>query len=257
MSGRENRARLLDLGEVSALRSQSLFHAVAAVMQPQDDPALILLRPGAALVTIGRDYAEDTLGGALITAEGLPVFRSLAPGELAFHDSGQLSFYLLVGAGRIDEFGLGSPPANSVEAVARAPISACRALGFEAQASPPNKIVVAGRAIGTVELVRVDEVSLLRGRLWLEVDGDRLGRIEEQFTTDSTTSFSQHLAPGKGFPEVADALVAAIEKEHQLDLIPSMPTPAELDALLDWDTRLAGSGLRTGFSSSETDRIPA
>jgi len=34
------RARLLDLGETSAVRSQSVYHAITATLGPEDDPAL-------------------------------------------------------------------------------------------------------------------------------------------------------------------------------------------------------------------------
>ncbi len=48
------RTRLLDLGDVGAVRSQSIYHAVTAAMHPDDDPALILLRPASPCVSVAR-----------------------------------------------------------------------------------------------------------------------------------------------------------------------------------------------------------
>ena len=40
-------------------------------------------------------------------------------------------------------------------------------------------------------------------------------------------------------PEIPGVLVSEIESECGLELIPSMPTPEELQALYDWDRRLS------------------
>ncbi len=47
------KVRLLDMGMVSPLRSQSIYHGITATMTPGADPAILLCRPKSTYVSIG------------------------------------------------------------------------------------------------------------------------------------------------------------------------------------------------------------
>ena len=50
--------RLLDMGVVRPLRSQSIYHGIAAAMTPGSDPALILCRSSKSFLSLGRSGAQ-------------------------------------------------------------------------------------------------------------------------------------------------------------------------------------------------------
>lgn len=87
--------------------------------------------------------------------------------------------------------------------------------------------------------------------LVLSVVGARL-RLDLVLPRDSELRDLPHLArfersaigealcfAGSATPDRAEAVVSALESECGLELIPSLPTPEELQALYDWDRRLS------------------
>ncbi len=258
MKGTKIHARLLDLGDVSPLRSQSTWYAVATAMGAEDDPVVLLLRPSSALVTLGDDSSEDLIDGTYCQQQGLPIFRRPTVGGASFLDPGQLCCYILVPKGRADELGLSTDRTSGFENLARVTISACQALGVEASMAPEGRIEAGGLGIGTIELTTLGETVCLGARLWLDVDRERLAQIEgEPPVAESPTNLVQLLSPGTGFPEVAEALMSALEAELGFELIPSMPAPPELDALLEWDDRLAVGARQLAGRTTDPQRISA
>ena len=53
--------RVLDMGIVSALRSQCLWHGIASGMRPGDPPALSFCRPATPYVSIGFHRAIEEI----------------------------------------------------------------------------------------------------------------------------------------------------------------------------------------------------
>ncbi len=75
------RARLLDLGEVGPVRSQSAYHAVLGGIGRDDDAVLLIVRPSAPLVSIGELESEGLT--AIESHYSLDLFPSLpTPAEL-------------------------------------------------------------------------------------------------------------------------------------------------------------------------------
>jgi len=87
--------RLLDLGMVSAARSQAVYHGLAEAMT--DDTTLVLLTPETPYFCVG--YHQD-LDAALDTAHcrkvGFPIIRRQLGGGAVYLDSNQLFYQLIV-----------------------------------------------------------------------------------------------------------------------------------------------------------------
>jgi lipoate-protein ligase A len=68
--------RLLDLGDVAPLRSQTVYHAIAYAMTEQSPDTIILVSPTQPYVCVGyHQDLEKEVDLAYCQAHGLPVVR--------------------------------------------------------------------------------------------------------------------------------------------------------------------------------------
>lgn len=236
------RARLLDLGDVSAVRSQSVYHAVTAAMGPEDDPALILARPASAVVSVG------SFKGAMpdldfCWARRLPVVWRHDGGETNVVDGNRLCFQLAMPRVRGFELGLPRDLVGRFKRLAQTSIDAYRRLGIETVLLPVNRLAVDGRTIGRIELSEIGHGICAAAAMVFEFDFELLAGVLRTTAAEienSTTSIRRQLAeaPGSGLPgleAIAEAVVAASESCFGLELIPSLPTPEEMEGIYEWD----------------------
>ncbi|MCP4202013.1 MAG: hypothetical protein GY769_08775 [bacterium] len=251
------RARLLDMGEVSAVRSQSIYHAIAAAMGQDDSPVGVLLRPASSLVSIGvdRDPADEVdLESCL--EDRIPVLCRRLGGGAEFVGPNRLLFDFLMPRRRIDEL---QPPTPEPLA------ETCRALGLPSTLGLSGEILTGEpggplRQVGRSQSGPLGESMCLAASLALdpeppEHDSVLIGR---RVTADDHTvsSLAAELAGRPDFSTVAEALVEAVEDTYEVELVPSMPTPAEMDAIYDWDERLAlDLELAAGATSRRADQL--
>ena len=81
--------RLLNLGEVSPIRSQAIYHGVAYAMGPDDPDTITLMRPSAPYVCIGHHQDAATEVDLEYCAEaGLAVYRREVGGGAVYLDGG-------------------------------------------------------------------------------------------------------------------------------------------------------------------------
>lgn len=72
----KKKIRLIDLGEVSAIRSQACYHAVGYAFRPETPDTIILVSPENPYVCIGfHQEAEREVDLEYCRAVGLPVYR--------------------------------------------------------------------------------------------------------------------------------------------------------------------------------------
>ncbi len=234
------RARLLDMGEVSAVRSQSIYHAIAATMGPQDSPVAVVIRPASRLVSIGIDRDPATeIDLGLCLEKRIPVLRRLlgGPAEL-IAENRLLSSFLIPEDG-----------AASLRKTTPAPLTdACRTLGLEPrlgssgellvgdEADPPRQ--VGTRQTGTLEGSWCMVASLARDPEPLERASVLLLHRGTEAGGYPLSSLAEELEDRPDFATVAERLVEAIEDSFEVELVPSMPTPDEMDAIYEWDERL-------------------
>lgn len=83
--------RLLDLGDVPAVRSQSVYHAVAYAMRAETPDTLILVSPRAPYVCIGlHQDPEKEVDLEFCRSRGLDVIRREVGGGAVYLDNDQL-----------------------------------------------------------------------------------------------------------------------------------------------------------------------
>jgi lipoate-protein ligase A len=231
------RARLLDLGDVSAVRSQSVYHAVTAAMGPEDAPALILVRPASAGVSVG------SFKGAMpdldfCRARRLPVAWRHDGGETNVVDGNRLCFQLAMPRERAFELGLPRDLVGRFKRLAQTSIDAYRRLGIAAVLLPVNRLAVDGRTIGRIELTEIGQGICAAAAMVFEFDFELLAgvlRTTAAAIENSTTSIRRQLAEPPGLEAIAEAVVAASESCFGLELIPSLPTPEEMEGIYEWD----------------------
>lgn len=152
--------RVIDFGRVSALRSQTLWHAIAAGVSAGAPATLSFLRPSQPYVCIGyhRRLAEVDLDEC--GRRGLPVLRRMVGGGPVYLDDGQLFFQITV------------PPAavSPVRTVALRQlllpvVEAFRRVGVDASLDEAGEIVVGDRKVCGHGAGQIDDAVVVVGNL--------------------------------------------------------------------------------------------
>ncbi|MFQ5892623.1 MAG: biotin/lipoate A/B protein ligase family protein, partial [Candidatus Methanofastidiosia archaeon] len=138
------KARLCDLGLVSALESQTIYHAVSKAFKKDSYPTLILMRPQIPYVCIGyHQELEREVDLEFCRLNEIPVFRREIGGGAVLLDQNQLFFHLIC-----SEEEISGEIEKRFEKFAGPAIKTYRAFGIEAEFKPINDIQVRGRKIG-------------------------------------------------------------------------------------------------------------
>ena len=86
-----NKIRLLDLGSVPAVRSQTVYHAVAYGMAETKQDTIILVSPSQPYVCIGyHQDLDQEVDLAYCQRHHLPVYRREVGGGAVYLDDGQI-----------------------------------------------------------------------------------------------------------------------------------------------------------------------
>jgi lipoate-protein ligase A len=165
--------RLLDLGSIAPLRSQTIFHAVGYAMQEGSPDTIMLVSPDAPYVSIGRHQDVDREVDLETCARlGFPVIRREIGGGAVYLDGNQLFTQWMFDAARL--------PAT-VEArfalYCDTLVQTYRSLGIAAEYRPVNDIQVAGRKIGGTGAARMDRAEVVVGSLMFDFDVDTMAQV--------------------------------------------------------------------------------
>jgi lipoate---protein ligase len=165
--------RLVDCGAVPALRSQTVFHAVAYAMTPQTPDTILLVAPSQPYVSLGfHQDAEKEVDLERCEALGLPVIRREVGGGAVYLDGNQLFCQWIFQQGRLpatleERFALYIGPL----------VETYRAFGIEAEHRPINDIHVAGRKIGGTGAALIGEADVVVGSLMFDFDIELMTRV--------------------------------------------------------------------------------
>jgi lipoate---protein ligase len=165
--------RLLDLGSVSPIRSQTIYHAVGYALGPDGPDTIMLVSPDAPYVSVGRHQdAGREVDLDYCAAHGYPVVRREVGGGAVYLDGNQLFTQWIFQASHL--------PAT-VEARFRLYIETLvrtyRALGIPAEHRPINDVHVAGRKIGGTGAARMDRAEVVVGSLMFDFDTATMARV--------------------------------------------------------------------------------
>ncbi|MHB1161985.1 MAG: lipoate--protein ligase family protein [Chloroflexota bacterium] len=165
--------RLLDLGLVPSVRSQTIYHALAHAMAPDTPDTLVLVSPIDPYVCIGfHQDLEKEVDLANCRAQRLPVYRREVGGGAVYLDRGQIFTQWVFHRGHL--------PASAerrFELHSRPLVETYRELGIPAYHRPLNDIHVAGRKIGGTGAASAGEAEVVVGSLMLDFNTEAMARV--------------------------------------------------------------------------------
>jgi lipoate-protein ligase A len=258
MTAADTPIRLLDLGTVAPLRSQTIFHAVGYAMTEGSPDTILLVSPDAPYVSIGRHQDVDREVDRAVCAElGFPVIRREVGGGAVYLDGNQLFTQWIFAAEHL--------PATVEERFTlycNTLVEAYRALGVEAAYRPVNDIHVNGRKIGGTGAARMDRAEVVVGSLMFDFDVLTMSRVlkvpSEKFRDKVFQTMSEYMTTLRrelGTPPprsvVVDAYVAACAAALGRAIEPGTLRGDEIELAERLDQRFAsqewleeGGGLR-------------
>ncbi|RMH66252.1 MAG: lipoate--protein ligase family protein [Calditrichaeota bacterium] len=253
------------MGMVSVLRSQSIYHGITQCMKANSDPAISIMRPEATYVSTGyfQEVARE-VDLEYCLENKIPVIRRHVGGGAVLLDANQLFFHVMLPAARAREFGLPLSLEERFETLARPVVLAYHKLGVNASFRPINDIHVNGKKIGGTGVGEIDEGIVFAGSMMFDFDTALMARVlrlpDEKMRDKVRAGMDTYMSTMKKeleslpkLEEVAEALLSSFEEIFGITLIPSMPTPDEMDAIYEWDNRLKSDSWMNEIRLKEKD----
>lgn len=165
--------RLVDVGLVSPLRSQTLFHAVAYAMEADSPDTIMLISSERPYVSIGyHQEADREVDLEYCREHGLPVLRREVGGGAVYLDSGQVFTQWL-----FQRRHLPADVGERFRLYATPLVETYRALGVNASFRPVNDVHVAGRKIGGTGAAVIGEAAVMAGSLMFDFNFELMARV--------------------------------------------------------------------------------
>ncbi len=165
--------RILDMGLVSPLRSQAIYHGVAYAMKPETPDTIILVSPTDPYVCIGyHQELEKEVDVDFCREHSLPIYRREVGGGAVYLDKGQVFTQWIFHARRLpasldDRFALYIKPL----------VDTYQSLGVPANHRPVNDIHVQGKKIGGTGAAQMGEAEVVVGSLMFDFNFDLMARV--------------------------------------------------------------------------------
>lgn len=158
--------RLLELGAISWLRTQAVYHALAELMTEETPDTLILARTEEPYVCVGYHQSLNAvLDEAACRFAGLPIVRRRVGGGTTYLDKNQ-PFYQCIFHHKHLPYRVDAVYARLLDA----PVTVLRNLGLPAGIRDGNEIEVDGRRIAGVGGGRIGEAVVVVGNILLDFD---------------------------------------------------------------------------------------
>jgi lipoate-protein ligase A len=168
-----NPIRLLNLGLIPPLKTQSVYHALAENMARDSQDVIIICRPNAPYLCLGyHQVFENTFDANECERRGLPVLRRRLGGGATYLDSNQLFYQCIFHHTRMpamlkDIYALGLA----------APVNTLKQLGLNTELRDTNEIEVDGRRIAGTGGGRIGEACVLVGNLLFDFDFEAMTAV--------------------------------------------------------------------------------
>lgn len=164
--------RLLDLGEVSPLRSQALYHGLAESMDESGPDTIVLCRPGAPYFCVGyHQTPRAELDLAWCRRNGYPVFQRRIGGGTVFLDSDQLFYQCIFHRSRAP-----FDVASIYRRFLAPPVRVLQSLGLPAALEGVNEIEVSGRRIAGTGGGQIQDAVVVVGNLLFDFPAEVMAR---------------------------------------------------------------------------------
>jgi lipoate-protein ligase A len=152
--------RVVDCGRVSALRSQTLWHALAYGVSAGAPPTLSFMRPSRPYVGLGYHRRLDEADLDACTAAGLPVFRRMVGGGVVYLDQHQQFFQISLPVGAVSR-----SREQALRTLLAPAVTAFRAVGIPAELDDDCEIVVGDAKICGHGAAQIDDAVVVVGNL--------------------------------------------------------------------------------------------
>ncbi len=168
-----NQIRLLDLGMMSPLESQTVYHAVAYAMTDTTPDTIMLVSPNSPYISIGYHQDLDKEVDVEYAASmGLPIYRREVGGGAVYLDRGQLFTQWVFQRDHLpapldERFGLYVKPL----------VETYQQLGIPAYHRPINDIHVGGKKIGGTGAAQMGRAEVVVGSLMFTFDKKTMARV--------------------------------------------------------------------------------
>jgi lipoate---protein ligase len=167
------RIRLLDLGTVPPVRSQTCYHAAACVLGDDGPDTIILVNPSDPYVCIGfHQDLEKEVDLGYCRDHGLPVFRREVGGGAVYLDRDQ-TFIQWV----FRPFSLPASVVERFQLFIRPLILTYRSLGIDAHHRPINDIHVGDKKIGGTGAAQIGSAGVVVGSLMFDFDKGAMAKV--------------------------------------------------------------------------------
>lgn len=165
--------RIIDLGEVPCLETQSVYHAVAACMDEKTPDTVILCRPETPYLCIGHHQScLRVLDDVAVRRAGYPVMRRRLGGGLTYLDNQQQFYQCVFHRTRSPTI-----PAQVYASRLNPAISTLRAIGLRAQLRYTNEIEICRRRIAGIGGGMIAEASVVVGNVLNDFDYEAMAEV--------------------------------------------------------------------------------
>jgi len=164
--------RVVDFGRVSALRSQTLWHALAYGVSAGGPPTLSFMRPSRPYVGLGYHRRLEEADIAACREAGLPVFRRMVGGGVVYLDEHQQFFQICLPAASVSR-----NRQRALRELLSPAVAAFRAAGVPAELDDHLEIVVGEAKICGHGAAQIDDAVVVVGNLIERFDHAAAARV--------------------------------------------------------------------------------
>jgi len=235
--------RLIDLGKIDYLTSQTVYHAVAlARSEGVVDDTLLFCYPDRPFVCLGyHQEIEKEIRVDFCKKTNIPIVRRVIGGGTVLLDDGQF-FYQVIVSRKNPKVPL--TIAGAYKTLLEAPVLTYRDLGISAEYKPINDIEVHDKKISGTGAGQVEETTVLTGNIILDFNYDLMTQIfkvpSEKFRDKISKSLRERLTTCKKelgeLPDrnlVKELLIKNFEQTLDIQLVSDELTEREKELLQD------------------------
>ncbi len=227
--------RLLDLGLVPPVRSQTIYHAVAYALDAETPDTIILVAPTAPYVCIGfHQELEKEVDVAYCSAHGLPIYRREVGGGAVYLDRNQVFAQWV--------FQRRALPADLAERFAcyvKPLVDTYHALGIPANFRPINDVHVNGKKIGGTGAAQMGSAEVVVGSLMFDFNFELMAQVLKvssekmrdkifQSLNEYMTTMKKELGQVQDRDAVVNLYVEKCRAALGREIVPGEPSAKEL-----------------------------
>jgi lipoate-protein ligase A len=185
--------RVIDFGRVSALRSQTLWHALAYGVSRGGPPTLSFMRPSRPYVGLGYHRRLEEADIDACREAGLPVFRRMVGGGVVYLDEHQQFFQICLPVAVVPR-----SRAAALRRLLEPAVAAFQAVGVPAELDAEGEIVVGEAKICGHGAAQIDDAVVVVGNLIERFDHTAAARVlavPDEVRAEVTRLMERYVAP--------------------------------------------------------------